>query len=437
MANTDTARERLFAEIDRREDELVALIQRLVRSRSMLGNEAEAQGIVADYIRASGVEPDVWDIDAAMLELPGAGDSGVPFAGRPNVAAVYHGAGGGRSLILNGHVDVVSPEPLENWTRDPWAAAIEGRRMYGRGAYDMKSGLAVNLFVARLIHELGIELGGDLTIQSVIEEECTGNGALAACFRDGASSTRYRADAALIAESTDERYIAAHVGVIWFRVTVIGESAHAMVAWQGVNAIERMMPIIEELRALDAELNREVHPDYAGVEHPINLNVGVIRGGDWPSNVAGDCTIECRLSMFPGVTVEETRARVVEASTARSNGTAGSPSTRRPSSGTASRAPARPSRRRRRFSRCWRATISRCAGTRSSRPTAPARPTCATSSSTPVCRRSAMAAAASEPTRPTNGSTSTRWSRPHASSARQSSTGAAPAALDTPAAPSR
>ena len=313
MVDIEAARERLFAEIDRREGELVELIQRLVRSRSLLGNEAEAQRIVADYIQGSGVKPDVWEIDDALLGLPGAGNSGVPFAGRPNVAAVYPGAGGDRSLILNGHVDVVSPEPLENWTRDPWAATIEGRRMYGRGAYDMKSGLAVNLFVARLIHELGIELAGDLTVESVIEEECTGNGALAACFRDGADSSRYRADAALIAESTDEKYIAAHVGVIWFQVTVIGESTHAMVAWQGINAIYRMMPIIEELRALDAELNEEVHPDYAGVEHPINLNVGVIRGGDWPSSVAGDCTIECRLSMFPGATVEQTRERVVQA----------------------------------------------------------------------------------------------------------------------------
>ncbi len=313
MGNTNTARDRLFAEIARREGELIDLIQQIVRSRSVLGNEAEAQQIIAGYIREGGVEPDVWDLDDTVLSLPGAGDSRVPFAGRPNVVAVYPGAGGGRSLILNGHIDVVSSEPDANWTRDPWAATIEGRRMYGRGAYDMKAGTALNVFLARLIRDLGIELAGDLIVESVIEEECTGNGALAACFRDGAESTRYRADAAIISEPTDGRYIAAHVGVIWFRVSVLGESAHAAVAWKGVNAIYRMMPIIEELRALDAELNEESHPAYAGIEHPINLNVGVIRGGDWPSSVAGECTIECRLSMYPGVTVEATRARVVEA----------------------------------------------------------------------------------------------------------------------------
>ena len=249
-----------------------------------------------------------------MLELPGAGNSGVPFAGRHNVAATLPGAGGGRSLVLNGHVDVVSPEPLANWTRDPWAAEIVGRRMYGRGAYDMKSGLAVNLFLARLLTELGIQLKGDLSLESVIEEECTGNGTLAARFRDGDTpGTRYRADAALVTESTNQTYTAAHVGVLWFRVEVLGVSAHAAVAWQGVNAIYRMLPVIQELQALDARLNERTHPAFAGVEHPINLNVGVIQGGDWPSNVAGKCAIDCRLSFYPGQTVQETRASILDA----------------------------------------------------------------------------------------------------------------------------
>ena len=186
VTNIETARERLFAEIDRREGELIELIQQLVRCKSTLGNEAEPQQIIADYIRESGVEPDVWDLNDAVLALPGAGNSGVPFAGRPNVAAVYPGVGNGRSLILNGHIDVVSSEPDTNWTRDPWAASIEGRRMYGRGAYDMKCGTALNVFLARLIRDLDIQLGGDLIVESIIEEECTGNGALAACFRDGA-----------------------------------------------------------------------------------------------------------------------------------------------------------------------------------------------------------------------------------------------------------
>jgi acetylornithine deacetylase len=309
-----TARQRLFDAIAAREDELIHLTQRLVREPSVLGNEMGAQRVVAEYLRSGGLEPDVWELPESVLELPGAGNSGVPFTGRHDVAAALPGAGGGRSLVLNGHVDVVSPEPLANWTRDPWAAEIVGRRMYGRGAYDMKSGLAVNLFLARLLTELGIQLKGDLSLESVIEEECTGNGTLAARFRDGDTpGTRYRADAALVTESTNRTYTAAHVGVLWFRVEVLGVSAHAAVAWQGVNAIYRMVPVIQELQALDARLNERTHPAFASVEHPINLNVGVIQGGDWPSNVAGQCAIDCRLSFYPGQSVEETRASILDA----------------------------------------------------------------------------------------------------------------------------
>ena len=134
--------------------------------------------------------------------------------------ATATGQGGGRSLILNGHVDVVSPEPVSAWTHDPWGAEIVGDRMYGRGAYDMKSGVGVNLFLARLLNDLDIPLQGDLTIHSVIEEECTGNGALAASLRD-------TADACLIPESTNSALTTAHPGVIWFRVRIEGRSAHA------------------------------------------------------------------------------------------------------------------------------------------------------------------------------------------------------------------
>ncbi len=115
------------------------------------------------------------------------------------MAGVHKGAGGGRSLIVQGHIDVVSPEPVEAWSTDPWQPTIVGDRMYGRGAHDMKSGDALNLMLPRLLRDLGIQLAGDLIIQSVIEEECTGNGAL-----DAARS--YHAGAAVITESTGGRF---------------------------------------------------------------------------------------------------------------------------------------------------------------------------------------------------------------------------------------
>jgi acetylornithine deacetylase len=175
--------------------------------------------------------------------------------------------------------------------------------MYGRGAHDMKSGAALNLMLPRLLNEVGIALAGDLIVQSVIEEECTGNGALDA-------ARRYRADAAIITEPTGNQLTFAHVGVVWFRVRIAGKAWHAMQAWRGVNAITRAVPIIQALERLDEKLNRQSHPLFAGIEHPINLNIGVIQGGDWPSTVPGACELHCRLSCYPGQSVAETRAEI-------------------------------------------------------------------------------------------------------------------------------
>ena len=297
------SRTRLFAAIDERVDELIATVAELVQEPSVLGNEAGVQQVVSRHLTEAGMDVEQYDLPEDTPNQPNGGNSGVPFAGRPNVHARRAGAGGGRSLILNGHVDVVSPEPVSAWSHDPWGAEIVGSRMYGRGAYDMKSGVAINLFLSRLLNDLGIPLQGDLKIHSVIEEECTGNGALAASLRD-------TADACLIPESTNRRMTVAHPGVIWFRVRIEGLSAHAGHAWQGVNAIVKAVPIINALTRLNDDLNLQVHPLWKDHYHPINLNIGVISGGDWPSTVPGACELHCRTSFFPGTTVEEMQAKI-------------------------------------------------------------------------------------------------------------------------------
>jgi acetylornithine deacetylase len=299
----DSFRTQLFAAIEERTDELVATVQELVREPSVLGNEAGVQAVVARHIGEAGMRVEQYDLPDDTPNQPNGGNSGVPFAGRPNVHGYRTGGGGGRSLILNGHVDVVSPEPVSAWSHDPWGAEVVGDRMYGRGAYDMKSGVGVNLFLSRLLNDLQIPLQGDLTIHSVIEEECTGNGALAASLRD-------TADGCLIPESTGYGLTMAHPGVIWFRVQIEGVSAHAGWAWKGVNAIVKAVPVINALTRLNDDLNLQVHPLWKDHYHPINLNIGVIQGGDWPSTVPGACEIHCRTSFFPGTTVQEMQARI-------------------------------------------------------------------------------------------------------------------------------
>src|SRR3954451_9755330 len=151
-AQTD-ARGRLLNAVRDRQDELIATIAELVRQPSVLGNEAGVQAIVARRLGESGMSVEQYDMPDDTPQQPNGGNSGVPFAGRPNVHGLRAGAGGGHSLILNGHVDVVSAEPVSAWSHDPWGAEVVGSRMYGRGAFDMKSGVGVNLFVTRLIND--------------------------------------------------------------------------------------------------------------------------------------------------------------------------------------------------------------------------------------------------------------------------------------------
>jgi acetylornithine deacetylase len=134
---------RVSERIERNWEEETRFLQGLIRRPSTLGNEARVQRFIADELSSIGLEADVWQIDHAEIsKRPGYSPVEWSYEGRPNVATTWRGSGGGRSLILNGHVDVVPATPEHHWTYDPWGAEITDGRMYGRGAADMKSGIA-------------------------------------------------------------------------------------------------------------------------------------------------------------------------------------------------------------------------------------------------------------------------------------------------------
>ncbi len=259
-----------------------------------------------------GLEPRDIPLDPAALRAhPNASPFSWDVSGKRNVVATWPAAGsGGRSLILNGHIDVVPPAATSLWTSPPYRARREGDWLYGRGAGDMKAGLVAIVGAVRALRDAGVSLAGDVHLQSVVEEECTGNGALQ-CLIDGMS-----ADACVLAEPHPDHLTIAQVGVLWFHVDVAGEPVHAAYAGAGHNAIEAAHAVLSELRGLEAELNAAPPAPYAGVPHPINLNPGVVSGGDWASTVAATCTLSCRLAMYPGTDPREIQARV-EAAVAR------------------------------------------------------------------------------------------------------------------------
>jgi acetylornithine deacetylase len=269
-----------------------SILANLVRIPSLSGAESGAQEYLADVAREAGLDAELWDVDPQRLsaEADYAQADGCAQR-RPNLTAVLPGTGAGRSIAVSGHVDVVPVEPAHLWTRDPFSADIVDGRMYGRGTLDMKGGLVAGLHAIHAIRECYGALPGTIVFESVLEEECTGNGTLAARLRGPGT------DAAIIPEITGEDVQIANPGVLWFEVTVTGKSAYVGLAGASVNAIDVATDFIRAMHGLPAELNKSFrHPAYEPYEEPLTLNVGTIKGGYWPSNVPLECVIGFRLA---------------------------------------------------------------------------------------------------------------------------------------------
>ena len=285
------------------------LLVRLVEAPTLLGDEAPGQAVMREAFAGLGLEPVDVPLDPdALSGHPGASPFSWDVEGKASVVAAWEPAepADGRSLVLNGHIDVVSPEPAAMWSSPPFGARRDGDWLYGRGAGDMKAGLAAIVGAVGGLRALGLSPHALVELQSVVEEECSGNGALS-CVLAGHS-----ADAAIVTEPTSGAIQYSQVGVLWFSVRVAGRPAHAGDAPQGQNAIEASFPVIRALRELEDELNVDPPAPYDVYPHPINLNVGMIRGGDWPSTVAGESVTHLRLALYPDGDVDELKRRVEE-----------------------------------------------------------------------------------------------------------------------------
>jgi acetylornithine deacetylase len=295
-------------EVERRRDDAVRLLQELVRVPSTTGEEGAVQEKVEHAFRGRGLEVDVWEATGEETEpyRDHVGDQ-ASYADRPNVAGNRRGRGGGRSLLLNAHVDTVAPGEPEAWHHDPLGGEVVGDRLYGRGSCDMKGGLVTHLAALDALEAAGAELLGDVTVTSTVGEENGGLGALSAVLRG------YRADAALITEPTRLRLVPAQGGSLVFRLTVPGRSAHAAVRDEGVSALEKFVPLFEALRELERERNATLsHPLYDHLENKVPINIGLVRAGNWASTVPEELVAEGRAGLIPGEEVETFKGQVLE-----------------------------------------------------------------------------------------------------------------------------
>ncbi len=291
------------------QDKLVSLIQDLVRIPSVSGKEEEVQKAIFKKfteldLKPKYIYPDIETLRKSDDFFETTSFTKFGYKNRPNVVGILKGTGNGRSICLNGHVDVVSPEPVEHWSHDPWGGEKDGDFIYGRGAGDMKAGVASIIFAVQALKETHTELKGDVYIETTIEEE---DGGVGGCLY--LRLTQPKTDAAIITEPTGNNIGIAGAGIMYFRVIVTGIPAHAATAHFGVNAIVKMVPIIEALKTLNKNRQEEISYKYAEVDPRMKgkattLNIGVINAGDWPSTVPALCILECRIGFPPGETQE-------------------------------------------------------------------------------------------------------------------------------------
>ncbi|WP_442951201.1 peptidase [Paenibacillus sp. 481] len=291
-----------------------ALLQQLVNMPTLQGNERNAQLFMADKMRNIGLEVDMWELDGEdgedgkRLKMhPYFYSPRDDFKGSPNVVGVCRGTGGGRSIILNGHVDVVPEGNRELWDDDPFGGVIKDGKLFGRGATDMKGGSVSLLLAVQALQELGVKLQGDVIVQSVVEEESGGAGTLAAILRS------YKADAALIPEPTNMKIFPKQQGSMWFRLHIKGRSAHGGTRYEGVSAIELAMPVITHLQTLEQVRNARItDPLYASNPIPIPINIGTITGGNWPSSVPDTVQLEGRMGVAPDESLEQAKQEMAD-----------------------------------------------------------------------------------------------------------------------------
>lgn len=211
-----------------------------------------------------------------------------PEPRRISVIGTLPGRGGGRSLMLNGHIDTVGTGAMP----DPFAATVRDGRMYGRGTYDMKGGVAACIAAARAIVEADVPLAGDLHVVGVADEEVASLGMMDVL-------TVCRPDAAIVTEATELDVCLAHKGFVWIEVETLGRAAHGSRFDEGIDANLRMGRFLGKLEELERELRRRPGHPLVG---PPSLHAGTLRGGTAPSVYAASCRLEVERRTVPGET---------------------------------------------------------------------------------------------------------------------------------------
>lgn len=322
--------EKILSNVEEKKSEYVELLRRVIQIPSLTGEEGEAQGFLAEYLKTLGLQVDEWEPDVKTLfdkyphvaqypshwqhdlilpydrfptyeELIKTGKIDVlNYKNRPNVVGTLRGQGNGKSLLLNGHIDNVTVEPKSDWTVDPFGAELIDGKIFGRGACDMKGGLVAALAAIQSLIETGVSLKGDVIFSSVVNEEHSGGGALSMVCKE------IRADAAIVTEPSENRVCIAHPGDVYWQLTLQGVPRSPGARWEGddmvgVSAIEKLPLVIESLLKLETKYNKA--PPSALYEDikPFSCVMGEIGGGTYATATASRCVLKGCVYFSPGL----------------------------------------------------------------------------------------------------------------------------------------
>ena len=286
--------------------DVLAFIEDMVKTYAVLGQEQAVLNSVENRMTDLGLPVTrVGMHKAELAEHPLYAPVPWDHDSKYNLVSCLNPKAAGKTLVFNGHLDVVPADPFDMWTLPPNEPWRHDGWLYGRGAGDMQAGVAAMIYAVHAIEQAGYQVTSPLTVQTVVEEECSGNGALA-CLHHG-----YGGDFVLIPEPFGPTLYSGQVGVLWFKLGVRGKPVHVQAAGTGINAIEKLQRLIPWLQDLESELNEQHRTGpYRDIDHPFNLNIGAIAGGNWPSSVPAFSEMEGRIGFPPGMTANDIMQRV-------------------------------------------------------------------------------------------------------------------------------
>ena len=288
------------AAIDSMKDHAAEVLMDLIPFISVCGEEMGAVGRMKEILESAGLAPTIVPLDPGIKSHPEYSHytKEPSWEGRGNLVTEYGGAGTGRSLILNAHLDIV---PAEAWP-DAYTPKRDGDVITGRGACDDKGGVVAGYLALKALRDCGIEPAGKLSLHNVIDEETGGNGTLSLL------ANGYTADAAIVGECNENVISPANRGALWFQLTTTGVSTHMGEIDNGISAIEKANEAIEILHQYERWLieNYMDHHYFRNLKNrPIQLCIGMIRAGEWPSMVPDNCIVEGGMGFLPNRDIDD------------------------------------------------------------------------------------------------------------------------------------